>query len=125
MLIGIDIVDIDRIKVVANRTPRFLSRVFTQRELEYCYSKNNPYPSLAVRFAAKEAVRKLHPIFAGGIGFQEVEVVTDKTGRPEIVLHGEALSRHIQENLGDIVISLAHSQNQAIASAAARKGEIK
>ncbi|MEN6462944.1 MAG: holo-ACP synthase [Syntrophomonas sp.] len=122
MLIGIDIVDIDRIRIVVKRTPRFLSRVFTQQELEYCYTKSDPYPSLAVRFAAKEAVRKLHPIFAGGIGFQEVEVVTDKQGRPEVVLHGEALARHFRENLGDIAISLAHSQNQAIASAVARKG---
>lgn len=122
MLIGIDIVDIDRIRIVVKRTPRFLSRVFTQQELEYCYTKSDPYPSLAVRFAAKEAVRKLHPIFAGGIGFQEVEVVTDKQGRPEVVLHGEALARHLRENLGDIAISLAHSQNQAIASAIARKG---
>lgn len=121
MLIGIDIVDINRIKAAAERTPRFLSRVFTSRELEYCHTKRDPYPSLAVRFAAKEAVRKLHPVFAGGIGFHDVEVVTDKKGRPEVVLHGEALARHGRENLGNIAISLAHSQNQAIASAIAGK----
>lgn len=125
MLIGIDIVDIDRIRIVASRTPRFLSRVFTQQELEYCYGKKDPYPSLAVRFAAKEAVRKLHPAFAGGIGFQEVEVINDPKGRPEIILHGEALNRYLQENLGEIGISLSHSRNQAIASAVARKGVIK
>ncbi|MGI5922229.1 MAG: holo-ACP synthase [Syntrophomonadaceae bacterium] len=122
MLIGVDIIDIDRIRMIAARTPRFLHRVYTAGELEYCFSKSDPHPSLAVRFAAKEAVRKLHPVFIRGIGFKDIEVVTDNTGRPRLVLHGEALARHRQENLGEIAVSLAHSKNQAIASVIARKG---
>ena len=63
MLIGVDIIEIERVKKAVERTPRFLDRVFTSRELVYCMKKANPYPSLAARFAAKEALRKLHPAF--------------------------------------------------------------
>lgn len=122
MRIGIDIVDIARIETVAVRTPRFVQRVFTRQELEYCYNKSNPYPSLAARFAAKEAVRKLDPIFIAGISFHDVEVVVDEQGRPQVVLHGEAFRKSRQQNLGEISLSLSHTNNQAIAAAIAGKG---
>ncbi len=122
MLIGIDIVDIKRIKDVAERTPRFLDRVFTGQELRYCFQKANPYPSLAVRFASKEAMRKLHPDFSAGIRFHEVEVFSNEDGRPEIKLHGRALDKWKKNGIGPITISLSHSKEQAIAVAAAVKG---
>jgi len=121
LLIGIDIIEIDRIKQVSLRTPRFLERLFTSEELAYCRSKANPYPSLAVRFAAKEAVRKLHPIFTRGIGFHDVEVAVDDDGRPRIVLHGVALIRREQAGIGNIDLSLSHSATHAIAAAIAEK----
>lgn len=121
MLIGIDIIEIDRIKQVVMRTPRFLERLYTTGELEYCYSKSNPYPSLAVRFAAKEAVRKLHPVLARGIGFHDVEVVAGIGGRPEILLHGAALTRSEQEGIRNINLSLSHSATHAIAAVIAER----
>ena len=86
MRIGIDIVDISRFQLVVQRTPRVLQRVFTDRERDYCMAKGNPYPSLAARFAAKEAFRKIHPDLSRGIRFQEVEVRVDEWGRPGLVL---------------------------------------
>lgn len=121
MLIGIDIIEIDRIKQATLRTPRFLERLFTSGELAYCRGKANPYPSLAARFAAKEAVRKLHPIFIRGIGFHDVEVAVEADGRPRIVLHGTALIRCEQTGIGNISLSLSHSATHAIAAVIAEK----
>lgn len=122
MLIGIDIIEIDRIKQVILRTPRFMERVYTTGELAYCRSKANPYPSLAARFAAKEAMRKLHPVFIGGIRFHEVEVESGLAGRPQILLHGTALIRCEQGGIRNINLSLSHSATHAIAAVVAEKG---
>lgn len=121
MLIGIDLVEIQRIEHAVKRTPRFLQRVFTSREVHYCMEKKNPYPSLAVRFAAKEAVRKLHPEMSRG-KFQDIEVINDESGRPSILLHGLVLEKSRQELIGNINVSLSHSENHAIASVIATKG---
>lgn len=122
MLIGIDIIEIERVKKAALRTPRFLERIFTNRELNYCMNKANPYPSLAVRFAAKEALRKLHPALITGVRFHDLEILRDEDGRPQVYLHGVAQQRCRAEGIGKISISLAHSREQAIATAIAKKG---
>ena len=122
MLIGVDIIEIERVKKAVERTPRFLDRVFTSRELGYCMKKANPYPSLAARFAAKEALRKLHPAFITGVRFHDLEVLPGEDGRPQVYLHGEAEHRCRIEGIGEISISLSHSREQAIATAIAKKG---
>ena len=121
MLIGVDIIEIERVKKAVKRTPRFLERVFTSRELSYCMNKANPYPSLAVRFAAKEALRKLHPALIAGVRFHDLEVLAGEDGRPQVYLHGEAQQRCQAKGIGEISISLAHSREQAIATAIAKK----
>lgn len=115
MLIGIDIIDIERVKEAIERTPRFLKRVFTRQEIDYCLSKKNPYPSLAARFAAKEAVRKVHPLFISGIRYHDTEVVLNEKGQPQIVLHGKALER-FEAHFAQIAVSLSHAEKQAIAA---------
>lgn len=115
MLIGIDIIDIERVKEAIERTPRFLKRVFTRQEIDYCLSKKNPYPSLAARFAAKEAVRKVHPLFISGIRYHDTEVVLNEKGQPQIVLHGMARER-FEEHFAQIAVSLSHAEKQAIAA---------
>ncbi|MDD4801504.1 MAG: holo-ACP synthase [Syntrophomonas sp.] len=122
MLIGIDIIDIARLKNVINRTPRFLQRVFTQQEIEYCMGKKDPYPSLAVRFAAREALRKLDKVFIKGIRFHDTEVVVDSEGKPQLILHEGAKSKAQEAKIDEFSISLAHSQEQAIAVVIANKG---
>lgn len=121
MLIGVDIIDIERLKEVASRTPRFLQRVFTAQELEYCMKKKNPYPSLAARFAAKEAIRKLDEIFVTGVRFHDVEVIIEKTGKPAIVLHGEVAVNAIDNGICDLNVSLSHSREQAVAVVCANR----
>jgi holo-[acyl-carrier-protein] synthase len=122
LLIGVDIVDIARIKQVINRTPRFLQRVFTVQELDYCFSKKDPYPSLAARFAAREALRKIDNIFIKGIGFHDSEVMVDSEGRPQLTLYGEALAKARDARIHNLDISLSHSREQAIAVVIAEKG---
>ncbi|MEQ8200469.1 MAG: holo-ACP synthase [Syntrophomonadaceae bacterium] len=121
MLVGIDIVDIDRIRAAAARTPRFLARVFTPGELDHCRGKADPFPSLAARFAAREAVRKLDPAFITGVSFHDTEVVVDSNGKPLLVLHGRALEGARQAGIKDLAISLSHSRGQAIAVVIADK----
>lgn len=122
MLIGTDIIDISRVKDVVSRTPRFLERVFTQQELDYCFNKKDPYPSLAARFAAREAFRKLDDIFIKGIRFHDTEVLVDTRGKPRLVLHETALQRAQEADIKDFAISLSHSMEQAIAVIIANKG---
>jgi len=114
--IGIDIVDIDRMEVVVKRTPHFLNRVFSTGELDYCLAKRNPYPSLAVRFAAKEAFRKIDVSLCQGIRFSDVEVAITDGGRPELVLSASALTKMKDLGINRWEISLAHSRNQAVAA---------
>ncbi|NLB88496.1 MAG: holo-ACP synthase, partial [Syntrophomonadaceae bacterium] len=116
MFVGVDIVDIERIKLASQRTPRFLYRVFTPREIEYCLRKKDPYPSLAVRFAAKEAFRKLHPAFSKGIAFHDVEVINTTSGSPQLSLHNKALELKKDLGMDDLAISLSHAKYQAIAT---------
>lgn len=122
MLVGIDIVDIARIRKAVERTPRFLNRVFTVQEIEYCLRKKDPYPSLAARFAAREALRKLDPVFIEGMSFQDSEIVTDAKGKPQLVLYGEASKRVRNAGIRDISVSLSHTKEQAIAIVIANKG---
>ena len=122
LLIGIDIVDINRIREAALRTPRFLNRVFTPQELEYCRQRKDPFPSLAVRFAAKEAVRKLHPAFISGVPWQEVEVRVDEMGKPHLSLGPRAADKSCQAGIADLALSLSHSKTQAVAAVIAGKG---
>jgi holo-[acyl-carrier protein] synthase len=122
LLLGIDIIDIERMAKAAQRTPHLLERVFTSRELQDCLGKKNPYPSLAARFAAKEALRKLDPCFIRGIRFQEVEVVKSPEGRPELVLHGQAREKAREARIEGFSLSLSHSKEQAIAALIAEKG---
>ncbi len=122
MLAGIDIVDIERFKKTIERTPKILNRLFTEAELEYCRIRANPYPGLAVRFAAKEAVKKLDYRLLKGVGFRDIEILNDFSGKPYLVLHGNANQQHRNSGIGPIAISLSHSETQAIAMATARKG---
>jgi len=104
--IGIDIVEIRRIeKLLRNR--RFLQRVFTPAELEYCLARSNPAPSLAAMFAAKEAVGKAlgSGVGVGRLRWKDVEVLEGKSG-PQIKLNGRASEIFTRMR---ILLSLTHT----------------
>ena len=114
--VGIDLVEIYRIEEAINRYgEKFTDRVFTPWEIQYCRSKINPMLSFAGRFAVKEAVFKaVGTGFADGVKWKSVEVVNDRKGRPQVRL-GKAIRDHIGDK--NIVISLSHTKEHAIAAA--------
>jgi holo-[acyl-carrier protein] synthase len=114
--VGIDLAEIKRIeKAIERYGDRFLGRVFTPWEIQYCLSKINPASSFAGRFAVKEAVFKaIGTGFAEGVKWTSVEVVNDKRGQPTVRL-GRGIVNHIGQK--KIVISLSHTKEYAVASA--------
>ena len=114
--IGIDIVEVHRIRTAIDRWgDRFLHRVYTPWEINYCSSKQFPAQSYAARFAVKEAVLKaLGTGLNLGIKWTSVEVVNTAMGQPTVRL-GEKIQKLIGKNR--IIISMSHTREHAIASA--------
>ena len=97
---------------------RFLDRVFTQAERDYCLPKRQAIQHLAGRFAAKEAVLKvLGTGWVGGIAWTDVEIRNEPSGQPKVHLSGECLRIARQIGLGEILLSISHVKSHAIASA--------
>lgn len=119
--VGIDAVEIERIEqLLARDGSRFVQRVFTAAEAEYCESVARPAQSFAARFAAKEAVLKcLGTGWSAGTGFREVEVVRAAGGSVSVRLHGEAAAQAARLGISAIALSLTHTQATAMALAVA------
>ncbi|HLU38141.1 MAG TPA: holo-ACP synthase [Planctomycetota bacterium] len=119
--VGVDLVDLDRIeRLLDAEGDRFLARVFTAAEREYCMARARPVPSLAARFAAKEAVMKcLGTGFGEGVGFAQIEVVRSPRGEPSVALHGRAAAVAAERGIAGFRLSLSHGDRQAIAFAVA------
>lgn len=110
--VGVDLVDVARIRAVVRRDPeRFARRVLTDAERAYCFSRPDPAPHVAARFAAKEAVIKC---LGGGCGLRDIEVVRAATGFPSIALRGRAVAR---ANGRRVLVSLSHLKDLATAFA--------
>ncbi len=80
--IGVDAVEIDRFRLALSRTPSMRSRLFMPTELDYVAPKADPVPSLAARFAAREAVMKALGLGLGAFGFHDVWVEVEASGAP-------------------------------------------
>ena len=79
--VGIDIIEVRRIKNSAEKNPRFLQRIFTPQEITYCQGKRNKYQHLAARFASKEAFFKA---LGKRIKWTDVELVNLASGKPQL-----------------------------------------
>jgi holo-[acyl-carrier protein] synthase len=112
--IGIDLVDIDRIRAAHTRWgDRFLNRVYTSHEIAYCFKKGKNYRSLAARFAAKEATMKaLGTGWKRGVRWVDLEVMRKPGSAPEMVLHGRSAELAAGRRF---LVSLTHTDTQAIA----------
>lgn len=119
--LGVDIVEIARMRRVMERTPSFAAKVFTEAERAYCESKENPTTHYAARFAAKEAVCKAlgTGILVDGMRMTDVEVVRDSRGKPTVALHGQAAARAKDQGVLDIPLSLTYTHSVAVANAVA------
>ena len=111
--VGIDIIEIARIqRTLDDFGDRFLRRVFTERERERYGERVS---ELAARFAAKEATSKALGTGIRGIRWREMEIVSNRRGKPVLVLHGQAAARAAQLGLLAFDVSLTHSRTDAMA----------
>jgi holo-[acyl-carrier protein] synthase len=115
--IGIDIVEIARIRGVLERQgDRFLRRIFTPAEQDYCRRHRDPAPYFAARFAAKEALFKaLGTGWAQGVNWLDAEIRRLESGAPTLALSGRALEIGDQLGAQALHVSLSHSEQSAIA----------
>lgn len=115
--IGIDLVENERIgKIVSKWGRKFLQRVFSEGEINYCGRHTQSSLNYGARFAAKEAFLKALGIGLGrGVKLCEIEVVHDEKGKPELLLHGEARLQMKRREIAGIHLSLTHTKNYAAA----------
>jgi holo-[acyl-carrier protein] synthase len=113
--IGIDAVDIERFRVSLARTPTLRTRLFTEEELDYVAPMVDPVPSLAVRFAAREAVMKSLGVGLGAFGFHDVWVRRADSGVPSLQVHGPAADLAAAAGVTRWHLSLTHTDLVAVA----------
>lgn len=115
--IGVDIVDVARVEsLLARFGERFVTRVFTPAEADYARRSVRAAERLAGRFAVKESVLKaLGTGKSQGIRWRDVETVPGHLGRPEVVLHGNALKYLEKLGGGTVRASVTHDGGKAVA----------
>jgi holo-[acyl-carrier protein] synthase len=115
--IGIDLVENDRLaRIIAKWGSKFLQRVFSDGEINYCEKHVQSAVNYGVRFAAKESFLKALGIGLGmGVKLKEIEVVHDKKGKPDLVLWGEAKAQIERRSIVKVHLSLTHTRSYATA----------
>ncbi len=99
--VGIDLIRVDRIRKLLDKSPdKTVKRLFTSREAQYCRNKRDPAPCFAMRFSAKEAFAKALGTGIGKhVGWKDVEVIRDKSGKPSIKLSDRVESYCLQKGI--------------------------
>ena len=113
--IGVDVVDVDRMKFALERTPRIRQRLFTEAEIAYCEKFRFAERHYAGRWAAKEAVTKA--LGCGLIQWNGVEVIRQRRRAPSVRIFGkiEQFARMVGVRQEDLFISITHSELSAVA----------
>lgn len=114
---GVDIAEVPRIREAIERHgERFLKRIFTEGEIQYCESKANRVERYAARFAAKEAgMKAIGTGWNHGVRWRDIEVARKPGGRPTLLLHGMAAEFAAKLGATNIALSLTHTAEQAFA----------
>ena len=111
--IGVDIVEIGRLeKAITRHGEDFLKRIYTDSELKLYRKK---LPSLAARFAAKEAVVKALGKPAKAISLKEIEILSDPGGQPLVNLYGRTQQQAKKMGLVNLAVTISHSKEYAVA----------
>ena len=120
--VGVDVIEIARIqRALSDFGERFLRKVYTERERERYASRVS---ELAARCAAKEATSKALGTGIRGIRWREMEVLSNRRGKPVLVLHGGAAARAEMLGLVAFDVSLTHSRTDAMAFIVAFRGAV-
>ena len=117
--IGTDVIEVERIKNAIENHPRFLKKIWTENEIQYCESKNaNRFQSYASRFAGKEAVAKsLHQGLGKFLFFNEIEILDNEFGYPFAMLSGSSYFYFLSNNISDIKVTLSSTRSFCVAYA--------
>lgn len=114
--IGVDIVRVNRIQKIINKWgSRFLYRVYTNSEINYCKDYSNPVIHYAGRFAVKEAAVKMLGTELAGISWHDFEVVNTSEGKPELYLSGQAAYLQQKKGIDMVHVSISHEKEYAVA----------
>ncbi len=114
---GVDIVEVQRVGAAIERFgDRFLKRIFTPSEIQYCDPKPNRIERYAARFAAKEAgLKAIGTGWRNGVAWKEVEVRRESGGRPTLAFSGRAADFAERLGMKRASLSLSHTAEHAIA----------
>ncbi len=113
--LGVDLVEVPRFAGVLARRPAMKERLFTEGELAYAATLANPVPSLAARFAAKEAVMKALGVGIGAFRFTDVDVQRRPSGEPWLSVSGRAAELAAGRGASGWAVSLTHTATAAAA----------
>ena len=112
--IGVDVVDVERVRRLLERRPRVRERVFTDEEITYCDDKSAPAGSYAARWAAREAcIKALGGI--RGVRWHDIAVRRERSGAPSLALEGPARVRADELGATQVLLSLTHERSVATA----------
>jgi holo-[acyl-carrier protein] synthase len=116
---GIDIVEVFRMRdAISKWGDNFLTKVFTGKEIKYSNSKRFAPQHFAARFAAKEAVVKAFGVARKyPLNWTDIEVFNDEEGKPVILFSNDALKLKKRKKVSEVVVSMSHSKNYAVANA--------
>lgn len=117
--IGVDIIEIERVRQAIQNNKNFLSKLFTEREIDYFISRNMNSEVIAGNFAAKEAVSKALGTGIRGFSFKDIEILRNELGKPEVILHNGSnlIGNKLVGNNNSLRVhlSISHNNSSAIA----------
>ena len=117
--IGTDLVELDRFRLVLERTPRIVDRLFSEAEQAYARARRDPTERFAARFAAKEAVMKAMGVGLWKFPLRDIEVVRAESGQPSVLLHGKAAVIATECGVTGWRLTMTHTERVAQAIAVA------
>ncbi|MCF8008363.1 MAG: holo-ACP synthase [Halanaerobiales bacterium] len=114
--IGIDILEVKRLKKIFNdKKEKFIKRIYTNNEINYCENKKKYLQSYAVRFSAKEAFIKAIDS-KSNIAYKDIEIINKSSNKPKVILYRSALKAAQEKKVINILISLSHEKNYVISN---------
>lgn len=115
--IGVDIVEIERIKRYLNKNENFLKKLFTEKEIELFREKGYAPQTIAGNFAAKEAISKSLGLGIRGYNFKDIEILRNELGKPIVKTHNNLEKISKNYNILEIKVSISHGKDYAVANA--------
>jgi holo-[acyl-carrier protein] synthase len=122
--VGTDLVEVERFRLAITRTASLADRLFSDDERAYADDQHDPAKSLAVRFAAKEAVMKALRVGLGDVDFRDIEVVREEGGAPVLAVRGRAEQLANARGVTEWLVSLSHTDSVAMAVVVAVAGGV-